>query len=99
MSNVGHRGDPCLLAIERRPVGLQAHGKTDPSAPGKPRTILHGQPMPDVTVTAEEEVGHVSARLVDAVRAAIARAREAEHAGDKGAWEQALADVQKAIGL
>jgi hypothetical protein len=40
----------------------------------------------------------VSAETIAAVRQAMLRARAADSAGDKNACEQALAEVQRAIG-
>ena len=47
--------------------------------------------------TSEEKLGEVSAETIAAVRQAV-RAHAADSAGDKNACEQALAEVQRAIG-
>src|SRR5262245_41340633 len=56
------------------------------------------QPTPRSMTTTEERLGEISPQTVDAVRQAIARARAADSASDKTACEQALADVQRALG-
>ena len=58
----------------------------------------HVQPTPRSIGAAEEKPGEVSAETVAAVRQAMLRARAADSAGDKNACEQALAEVQRAIG-
>ena len=58
----------------------------------------HVQPTPRSIGAAEEKLGEVSAETVAAVRQAMLRARAADSAGDKNACEQALAEVQGAIG-
>jgi hypothetical protein len=58
----------------------------------------HVQPTPRSIGAAEEKLGEVSAETVAAVRQAMLRARAADSAGDKNACEQALAEVQRAIG-
>jgi|HubBroStandDraft_6_1064221.scaffolds.fasta_scaffold1264774_1 hypothetical protein len=68
------------------PTGRQAGAST------------HVQPTPRSIATAEEKLGEVSAETVTAVREAMLRAHAADSAGDKNACEQALAEVQRAIG-
>ena len=58
----------------------------------------HVQPTPRSIGDAEAKLGEVSAETVTAVRQAMLRARAADNAGDKNACEQALAEVQQAIG-
>jgi len=47
---------------------------------------------------AEVEAGQLSPEEFTAVKAATARAREADGAGDRSACEQALADVKRILG-
>ena len=68
------------------PTGRQAGAST------------HVQPTPRSIAPAEEKLGEVSAEAVTAVREAMLRAHAADSAGDKNACEQALAEVQRAIG-
>src|SRR5262249_5791555 len=56
------------------------------------------QPTPRSMAATEERLGEISPQTVDAVRQAMARARAADSASDKTACEQALADVQRALG-
>ena len=58
----------------------------------------HVQPTPRSIGAAEAKLGEVSAETVAAVRQAMLRARATDSAGDKNACEQALAEVQRAIG-
>ena len=53
------------------------------------------QPTPFGIATVEERMGEVSGNKVDAVRAAMARARAASVAGNYKACERALADVRR----
>jgi hypothetical protein len=59
---------------------------------------MHRQPTPGSLAAAESKLGEVSSHTVEVVAAAMARARKADLANDKSACEQALADVQRAIG-
>jgi hypothetical protein len=47
---------------------------------------------------AESRLGEISPETVAIVRVAMVRLREADRAGDKAACEQALEEVQRAIG-
>ena len=58
--------------------------------------LMHRQPTPGSIAAAEERLGK-GARAQRAL-AAISQARAADQAGDTGACERALADVQRAIG-
>ena len=68
------------------PTGRQAGAST------------HVQPTPRSMGASEANLGGVSAETVTVVRQAMLRARAADSAGDKNACEQALAEVQRAIG-
>jgi hypothetical protein len=57
---------------------------------------LHRQPTPASVAAAEERVGEGWAPM-EATVAALARAREADHAKDKATCEQALAEADRAI--
>jgi hypothetical protein len=60
-----------------------------------PRPTLHRQPTPGSIAAAEVNLGDISPEKVQAVEALMARAREADRAGDQSACEQALAEVQR----
>ena len=87
ISNMQARIDAKLHAMAAAgPTGRQGGAST------------HVQPTPRSIGAAEEKLGEVSAETVAAVREAMLRARAADSAGDKNACEQALAEVQGAIG-
>ena len=93
---------PCSKDIERMELNINA--KLDALAaagPGESQSIgaqMHRQPTPSSMGEAESKLGEVSSSTVKQVKDAMARARSADIAGDKSACEQALADVQRAIG-
>jgi hypothetical protein len=60
--------------------------------------MLHRQPTPDSIAAAESRLGEMSSQTMEAVGAAMTRAREADRGGDQAACEQALAEVQRMIG-
>ena len=77
---------------------LEAVARIGPSAPESSEALLHRQPTPGSIAAAESRLGEISSRTVEAVKAAMARAREADRDGDQSACERALADVQREIG-
>jgi hypothetical protein len=77
---------------------LEAKAAAGPSARESTAATMHRQPTPGSIAGAETRLGDVSSQKVEAVAAAMARAREAYYAGDQRACEQALADVQRALG-
>jgi hypothetical protein len=92
---------PCSQEIEVQAhidAKLEAAARIGALAPESAAALLHRQPTPGSIAAAENRLGEVSSATVAAVAAAMARAREAEGAGDATACEQALADVQRAIG-
>jgi hypothetical protein len=58
---------------------------------------MHRQPTPDSVATRESALGEVSASKIEEVKNAMARARQADAAGDKTLCERALNDVQRAL--
>jgi hypothetical protein len=97
--SASHAG-PCSQEIDsmqpRVDAMLEASARAGPTAPESPAALLHRQPTSDSIAAAESKLGEAS-RTVEAAVAAIARAREADRAGDKNACEQALADVRRAV--
>jgi hypothetical protein len=97
----GYAG-PCSNEIDRMQARIDARveavARTRPSAPETPGARLHHQPTPGSIAAAESKRGDVSSHMVEAVEAAMARARKADLAGDKKGCDQALADVRRAIG-
>jgi hypothetical protein len=82
----------------RMDAKLEAKAAAGPTAREGVFADMHNQPTSRSIVAAEERLGEVSPQTNDAVRQAMLRARAADSAGDKSACEQALADVQRAIG-
>jgi hypothetical protein len=93
---------PCSHEIDRVQAQvdarLEAKAAAGPAARESTAATMNRQPTPGSIAAAEERLGEVSPQKVEAVAAAMARAREADSAGDKSACEQALADAQRAIG-
>ena len=93
---------PCSHEIDRMQAEvnakLEAKAGAGPFARESPGALVHRQPTPGSIAAAEGRLGEISSQTVEAVRAAMARAREADRAGDTAACEQALSDVQRTIG-
>jgi hypothetical protein len=100
-TSAGYAG-PCSRAIDRIQARidarLEAAAGSGPMAPVSSGAYLHRQPTPRSLAAAESRLGEVSPQTIEAVRAAMARAREADRAGDKRGCRRALADAQRAIG-
>ncbi|MGC1695045.1 MAG: hypothetical protein WA743_07195 [Pseudolabrys sp.] len=77
---------------------LAAKAAAGPTAREGATAGMSDQPTPRSIARAEERLGEVSPQTVEAIKQAMLRARAADSAGDKNACEQALADVQRAIG-
>jgi hypothetical protein len=90
---------PCSPAIDRMQARLDARieavAGAGSSAPESSGALLHRQPTPGSIAAAETGLGEIPPQTVTAVRQAMARARQA---GDLATCEQALAEVQRAIG-
>jgi hypothetical protein len=101
-STVAGYAGPCSHDIDlmqsRVDVKLEAKAAAGPSARESSAAQMHRQPTPSSLAAAESKLGEVSPDAVEAVKSAMARARKADLANDKSACEQALADVQRAIG-
>jgi hypothetical protein len=93
---------PCAHEIDRMQAQvdarLEAKAAAGPAARESTAATMNRQPTPESMAAAEARLGEVSPQKIEAVAAAMARARQADGAGDKSACEQALADVQRAIG-
>jgi hypothetical protein len=92
---------PCTDDIDKMQarIDAKAHAMAAAGPTGRQTgASTHVQPTPRSIGAAEEKLGEVSAGTVAAVRQAMLRARAADSAGDKNACEQALAEVQTAIG-
>ena len=93
---------PCSDEIHRTQAQVDARLEARAAAGSVAResteALEHRQPTPGSIAAAESRLGEVSAAAVEAVGAAMARAREADRAGDRSTCEQALADVRRMIG-
>jgi hypothetical protein len=93
---------PCAQEIERMQARfdakLEAAARKGPTARESIAATDSRQPTPDSIAAAEAKIGDISPRTVEVIESGMARARKADLAGDKGACEQALADVGRAIG-
>jgi hypothetical protein len=98
--NAPAQAGPCTREIERMQAqvdaALEQRAGAGPSARERAGALLHRQPTPGSIARAEEILGEGSGG-VQAV-AALARAREADRAGDRKFCEQALAEARQAIG-
>jgi hypothetical protein len=101
-STVAGYAGPCSHDIDlmqsRIDAKLEAKATTGTGARESTAAKMHRQPTPGSLAAAESKLDEVSPDTVEAVKAAMARARKADLANDNSACEQALADVQRAIG-
>jgi hypothetical protein len=97
----GYAG-PCSDEIDRVQARvdakLEAEAGSGRSAPESREALLHRQPTPGSIAAAKSKVGDLSAATVEAVKAAMAHAREGDRSGDQSACERALAEAQRLIG-
>jgi hypothetical protein len=100
LGGIGYAG-PCSAEIDRMQARIDA--KLEAKAAAGPiwresaEATMNRQPTPGSIAAAEARLGELSPQTVEIVKAAMARAREADRAGNQGACEQALAEVQRAI--
>jgi hypothetical protein len=91
----GHQVD---LMQARFDAKLAAAARKGPTATESVAATDHRQPTPDSIATAEEKLGDLPARVVEAAEHGLARARAADLAGNETACTAALAEVERAIG-
>jgi hypothetical protein len=77
---------------------LESFAATGPSASESTAATMHRQPTPESIAGAESQLGEISPEKIQAVTAAMERARKADSVGDQSACEQALADVRRIRG-
>jgi hypothetical protein len=77
---------------------LEAAASAGRTAPQSSDALLHHQPTPGSIARVEIQLGELSPEKAKVIRDAMARAREADQAGDEVACVQALAEVQRIIG-
>src|SRR5262245_27389877 len=82
-----HAIDLMQVKIDTRPNATAAAG---PAARESTAATMHRQPTPGSIAAAEERLGDVSPEKIEAVKAAMVRANEADRAGNQSACEQAL---------
>jgi hypothetical protein len=91
---------PCSHDIDRMQARVDAviaaTAAAGPTGRESSAATTHHQPTPGSIAAAEERLGE-GARAERAL-AALARARAADAAGDRGGCERALADVQRVLG-
>jgi hypothetical protein len=94
-----HAG-PCAQQIAlmqaRFDAKLEAAARKGPTVRETNAATDHRQPTPDSIAAAESRIGEI--RAVKVIETGMARAREADAANDRTVCEQALAEVQRAIG-
>jgi hypothetical protein len=97
---VPSQAGPCSPEIDRVQARVDAMiaatAAAGPAGRQSTAATTHRQPTPDSIAAAEARLGE-GARTQRAL-AALERARTADRAGDNGACERALADVQREIG-
>ena len=81
--------------IDAKVAAMAAAGRTGPQGPA---AGMNRQPTPHSMADAEARLGEISPETVATGRQAMLRARAADSAGDKTACDQALADVERALG-
>jgi hypothetical protein len=93
---------PCSHEIDRTQAQidarLNAKAGAGPAARESTAATMSRQPTPSSIAAAEASLGDIPPQKVEAITAAMARAREADGAGNQGACEQALADARRALG-
>ena len=82
----------------RLDAGLAAKARSGPTAPESSGALAHHQPTPGSIAAAERSLGEISPEKGKIIREAMARAREADQAGDKAGCEQALKEVEQTVG-
>ena len=99
--STGYAG-PCSSDIAnmqaRIDTKVAAMAASGPTAQQGPAAGMSRQPTPHSMAEAEARLGQLSSETVDTVRQAMVRARAADSTGDKTACEQALAEVERAMG-
>ncbi len=93
---------PCTKDIESMQARIGAHlGKTAAAGPSAKQSVqaqMHRQPTPGSMASAERQLGELSPSTIVKVNAAMDRAQKADDAGDVAGCNQALAEVEQAIG-
>ena len=92
---------PCAKDIERIQVlidqKLNATAAAGPMANQSVGAQMHRQPTPGSIAAAESKLGELSPKMIEAVKDAMTRARNADIAGDSEGCARALSEVQREI--
>jgi hypothetical protein len=98
----GAHAGPCAAQIDqmqaRFDAKLASAARRGPTARETVAATDHRQPTPDSIAAAEERLGDLTPRTVDAIESGLARARKADAEDKRGACEAELAEVLQAIG-
>ncbi len=96
------RAGPCSADVDamqaRIDAKLEAKAAAGPTAKEGMMAGMSDQPTPRSMAAAEEKLGEISPRTVNAIRRSMARARAADSAGNTRRCERALAEVRRVIG-
>jgi hypothetical protein len=99
--SAAHAG-PCSAQIDqmqaRFDAKLASAARRGPTARESVAATDHRQPTPDSIAAAEERLGDLSPRTIEAIESGMARARREDTEGNRAACEAALAEVSRAIG-
>jgi len=100
-AGAAHAG-PCAHQIDamqaRIDAKLEAKAAAGPTAKQGAAAGMGMQPTPASIAAAEEKLGDISAKKVEAMKRGMARARVADKAGDLRACRKALAAVRRVLG-
>jgi hypothetical protein len=89
---------PEIAAMEARlNANLAAIARSGPTAPESAGALEHHQPTPGSIAAAERKLGEIPPEANQVITEAMAKAQEADQAGDKAACEQALEEVERTI--
>jgi hypothetical protein len=89
---------PEIAAMEARlNANVAAIARSGPSAPESAGALEHHQPTPGSIAAAERKLGEIPPEANEIITKAMAKAQEADAAGDKAACEQALEEVERTI--
>jgi len=81
---------PEIAAMQARlDANLAAIARTGPTAPESAGALEHRQPTPGSIAAAERKLGEIRPEANQTITKAMAKAQEADQAGDKAACEQA----------
>ena len=97
-STIGSQAGPCFADFHRMEARIEAwlnaKAAAGPTAQESSEALLHRQPTPRSIAAAQSRLGTVSPQKLDAIRQGMARAHEADSAGDLEACRRALSGVE-----